>query len=105
MRTQSVLARGVSEGRIVKSVQDQVNSFIEPMKPGIFKFDGKALANIKSINGVLAAQANTVETLTNTPLHKSLRLAKRLIALSLLWLNLCNLGIKWSFFLSHRTLD
>ena len=56
MRTQSVLARGVSEGRIVKSVQDQVNSFIEPMKPGIFKFDGKALANIKSINGVLAAQ-------------------------------------------------
>ena len=56
MRTQSVLARGVSEGRIVKSVQDQVNSFIEPMKPGIFQFDGKALANIKSINGVLAAQ-------------------------------------------------
>ena len=48
------IARAVTEDRILKSVQDQINEVLGPLEPGVFKFDAKARAALTSISGILA---------------------------------------------------
>ena len=54
LQTLGVLASAVTDGRVLKTVQDQINDVLDPLKPGIFKFDAKSNAAIKSIGGQLS---------------------------------------------------
>ena len=52
--TIGTIANAVSEGRVLKSVQDQINKFLGPLDPGVFKFDAKSRTSLNSIAAVLA---------------------------------------------------
>ena len=52
--TKGRLTSAVTEGRVLKSVQDDINEFLDPLQPGVFKFDAKARASLNSIAGILA---------------------------------------------------
>ena len=53
---QGAVTTAVTEGRVLKSVQDRINKMLEPLKPGIFKFDAQALGAMNSISGILAIE-------------------------------------------------
>ena len=52
--TKGRLTSAVTERRVLKSVQDEINEFLDPLQPGAFKFDAKARASLNSIAGILA---------------------------------------------------
>ena len=56
LQTLSQLTDAVNNegGRVLKSVQDQINEILEPLEPGIFSFDGGTLATIKAVRNQLA---------------------------------------------------
>jgi len=52
--TKGRITSAVTEGRVLKSVQDEINKFLDPLQPGVMKFDAKARASLSSIAGILA---------------------------------------------------
>ena len=54
LQTLGVLANAVTDDRVLKTVQDQINDVLSPLEPGVFKFDAKANAAIKSIGSQLS---------------------------------------------------
>jgi len=45
----SVLAKRLTEGRVLKSVQDAINKTLDPLEPGVLKFDVKTLSALKAL--------------------------------------------------------
>tara|TARA_R110001599_G_scaffold164601_2_gene354127 strand:- start:3346 stop:5220 length:1875 start_codon:yes stop_codon:yes gene_type:complete len=54
LQTLGVLTQHVTTGRVLATVQKEINRVLEPLQPGVFAFDGKTRAAVKSISGQLA---------------------------------------------------
>ena len=75
LQTLGVLANTVTDDRVLATVQKQINDVLSPLEPGVFKFDAKANAAIKSIGGQLSMlfdrQANILPEYGGTPKNYS----------------------------------
>ena len=58
LKTLGLLSSLTTEGRVLKSVQDQINENLEKIKPGVWSFDEKTLAQINGLRKTLAGYFN-----------------------------------------------
>jgi len=59
MNTISKLQAGLQEGRILKRTNDMIFDYLDPLKPGVFKFDANTLATMESITKQLGRDLDT----------------------------------------------
>lgn len=55
-RTLGLLTDVITDERVLKSLQDNINEAVKPIEPGVFKFDAKAEAAMRSIAEILAQE-------------------------------------------------
>ena len=60
MYLQGAVQKAVTDGRVLKSLQDAINKNLEPLTPGLFRFDAKALATMNSVAGILKTEFRNV---------------------------------------------
>ena len=57
---QGAVQNAVTDGRVLKSLQDAINKNLEALTPGLFRFDAKALATMNSVAGILKTEFRNV---------------------------------------------